>query len=76
MYLNEFADDLAPKDMRGSGEFRSLLESAADLGIPHEAPVRYVSRQTILRGLRFHFTEWGDPDANPVLLLHGGPCLA
>jgi pimeloyl-ACP methyl ester carboxylesterase len=72
MYLNEFADDLAPKDMRASAELSSLLESATDLGIPHEAPVRYVSRQTVLRGMRFHFTEWGDPDAPPVLMLHGG----
>jgi esterase len=72
MYLNEFADDLAPKDMRASVELSSLLESAADLGIPHEPPVRYVSRQTVLRGMRFHFTEWGDPDAPPVLMLHGG----
>ena|SRR5437867_3554242 len=63
MFLNEFADDLAPKDMRGSGEARSLLESAADLGIPHGVAVRYVSRQTVLRGMRFHFTEWGDPRA-------------
>ena len=23
--------------------------------------MRYVSRQTVLRGMRFHFTEWGDP---------------
>ena len=37
VYLNEFADDLAPKDMRASAEFASLLESAADLGIPHDA---------------------------------------
>jgi esterase len=22
--------------------------------------------------MRFHFTEWGDPDAPPVLMLHGG----
>ncbi|MDQ1424764.1 MAG: hypothetical protein QOD72_2262 [Acidimicrobiaceae bacterium] len=72
MYLNEFADDLAPKDMRASAELSSLLESAADLGIPHEAPVRYVSCQTVVRGMRFHFTEWGDPEAPPVLMLHGG----
>jgi pimeloyl-ACP methyl ester carboxylesterase len=72
MYLNEFADALSPKDMTGSAEFASLLQSAADLGIPHEPAVRYVSRQTVLRGMRFHFTEWGDPDAPPVLLLHGG----
>ena len=72
VYLNEFADDLAPKDMRASAEFASLLESAADLGIPHDASVRYVSRQAVVRGMRFHFTEWGDPSAPPVVLLHGG----
>jgi pimeloyl-ACP methyl ester carboxylesterase len=72
VYLNEFADDLLPKDMRPSAEFASLLESAADLGIPHDADVRYVSRQAVVRGMRFHFTEWGDPSAPPALLLHGG----
>jgi pimeloyl-ACP methyl ester carboxylesterase len=72
VYLNDFAEDLAPRDMRASAEFASLLESAADLGIPHDASVRYVSRQAVLRGMRFHFTEWGDPAAPPVLLLHGG----
>src|SRR5215471_3537560 len=72
MYLNEFAMDLAPKDMTESPEFASLLESAADLGIPHDPSVRYASRHTVLRGMRFHFTEWGDPAAPPVLLLHGG----
>src|SRR3954465_14928444 len=58
--------------MRQSAEFASLLESAGDPGIPHEPAVRYVSRQAVLRGLRFHFTEWGDPAAPPVVLLHGG----
>jgi pimeloyl-ACP methyl ester carboxylesterase len=72
VYLNEFATDLAPRDMRPSDEFASLLQSAADLGIPHEPTVRYVSRQAVVRGMRFHFTEWGDPDAPPALLLHGG----
>jgi esterase len=72
VFLNEFADGLAPRDMRASAEFGSLLQSAADLGIPHDRSVRYVSRHTVLRGMRFHFTEWGDPDAPPVLLLHGG----
>jgi pimeloyl-ACP methyl ester carboxylesterase len=72
MYLNEFAPTLAPKDMVGSHEFASLLTSAADLGIPHDPSVRYVSRQTVLRGMRFHFSEWGDPAAPPVVLLHGG----
>jgi esterase len=72
MYLNEFAETLAPKDMTSSPEYASLLQSAADLGIPHTPMARYVSRHTVLRGMRFHFTEWGDPDAQPVLLLHGG----
>src|SRR6476660_7193104 len=58
--------------MAASDELASLLQSAADLGIPHDPAVRYVSRQTVLRGMRFHFTEWGDPESTPVLLLHGG----
>src|SRR6516164_5588872 len=72
MYLNEFADTLAPLDMTKSAEFESLLESAADLGIPHSRDVRYVSRHTVVRGQRFHFLEWGDEGADAVLLLHGG----
>ncbi|MEX1006648.1 MAG: alpha/beta hydrolase [Acidimicrobiia bacterium] len=72
MYLNEFADDLAPLDMTASPEFESLLQSATDLGIPHSPKVRYVSRHTVVRSLRFHFTEWGEPGAPEILLLHGG----
>jgi esterase len=72
VYLNEFAADLAPMDMRGSAEFASLLQSALDLGVTHDPSVPYWSRQTVLRGMRFHFTEWGRPEAPPVLLLHGG----
>jgi pimeloyl-ACP methyl ester carboxylesterase len=72
MYLNQFADTLAPLDMVNSSEFVSLLQSAADLRIPHGREVRYLSRQTVVRGLRFHFLEWGDPSAPAVLLLHGG----
>lgn len=72
MFLNEFADGLAPHDMSGTEEFTSLLQSAADLGIPHDPTVQYRSRHTVLRRMRFHFTEWGEPGAPPVLLLHGG----
>jgi pimeloyl-ACP methyl ester carboxylesterase len=72
MALNEFAEDLSPLDMTDSTEFASLLESAADLGIPHEPNVRYVSRHTVIRGQRFHFLEWGQPGAPQILLLHGG----
>ena len=72
MYLNEFAPSLAPLDMTSSDEFASLLQSAADLGIPHSRGARYQSRQTVVRGLRFHFSEWGEPGAPQILLLHGG----
>lgn len=72
MYLNNFADGAAPLDMTRTDEFRSLLQSAADLGIPHAPDVRYVSCNVVLRQLRFHYLEWGDPDAPPIVLLHGG----
>src|SRR5690242_20528179 len=54
MFLNRFADTTEPLDMTGTEEFRSLLASAADLGIPHVPSVRYVSRNVVLRQLRFH----------------------
>jgi hypothetical protein len=43
MYLNKFAQGSVPLDMTGSDEFRSLLASAADLGIPHAPDVPYGS---------------------------------
>ncbi len=72
MFLNEFADTLDPLDMTTTSEFASLRESAVDLGIPHRPDARYLSRHTVIRSLRFHFLEWGQPDAPPILLLHGG----
>lgn len=72
MHLNEFADSLSPRDMTGSVEFDSLLTSAADLGIAHDRRVRYLSRHTVIRSQRFHFTEWGEPGQPQILLLHGG----
>ena len=72
MYLNEFSDSAEALDMTRFDEFRSLLTSAADLGIPHRPDVRYVSRNVVARHQRFHYLEWGEPEAPPVLLLHGG----
>ena len=72
MYLNEFSADAGPLDLGQSGEFASLLQSAADLGIPHNPAVRYVSRNVVLNHLRLHVLEWGDPGLPTVLLLHGG----
>ena len=58
--------------MTRTDEFRSLLASAADLGIPHAPAVPYRSCNIVLRRLRFHFLEWGQPDAPVIVLLHGG----
>jgi pimeloyl-ACP methyl ester carboxylesterase len=72
MYLNIFAPSEQPLDMTGTEEFRSLLDSAADLGIPHARQVPYWSRNIVLRQMRFHFLEWGAADAPAIVLLHGG----
>ncbi|MGE0878291.1 MAG: alpha/beta fold hydrolase [Acidimicrobiia bacterium] len=73
MLLNEFAEGLSPRDMTQSDEFSSLLASAGDLGIPHTPEgTRYLSRQTVIRSQRFHFSEWGQPGRQQILLLHGG----
>jgi pimeloyl-ACP methyl ester carboxylesterase len=72
MYLNTFAAGTQPLDMTQTDEFRSLLASAAALGIPHAPAVPYASHNIVLRQLRFQFLEWGAPDAPPIVLLHGG----
>lgn len=72
MYLNLFSQGLEPLDMTGSDEFASLLRSAAELGITAPPRVRYRSCNTVFRHQRFHYLEWGEPDAPPLVLLHGG----
>ncbi len=72
MFLNTFAADAAALDMTGTDEFASLLASAADLGIPHAPRTAYRSGNIVLRHHRFHYLDWGVPDAPPVVLLHGG----
>mgnify|MGYP001430449491 FL=1 len=72
LYLNAFADGVDPIDMTKTGEFASLLESACDLSIPHSPDIQYRSSNVVVRHQRFHYLEWGAPDAQPILLLHGG----
>ena len=72
MYLNTFAQSAQPLDMTQTDEFRSLLTSAAELSIPHVRGIAYRSSHIVLRQQRFHFLEWGAPDAPPIVLLHGG----
>jgi len=72
MHLNVFASGLEPLEMTQTDEFASLLQSAADLGIRHGEGVVYSSHNVVLRHHRFHYLEWGAPDAPPIVLLHGG----
>jgi pimeloyl-ACP methyl ester carboxylesterase len=72
MNLNEFSETVEPLDMTRSDEFASLLASATDLSIPHSPDIPYRSRNVVLRHQRFHFLEWGAPDAPTIVLLHGG----
>jgi len=72
LYLNAFADGVDPIDMTKTGEFASLLQSAGDLSIPHSPDIQYRSSNVVVRHQRFHYLEWGAPDAQPILLLHGG----
>jgi pimeloyl-ACP methyl ester carboxylesterase len=72
MFLNTFAATTQPLDMTGTDEFRSLLSSAADLGISHTPTVPYQSHNIVLRQLRFQYLEWGNPNSSPIVLLHGG----
>jgi len=71
MHLNEFAEGAEPLDMSSGAELASLMTSAADLGIAHRPAVRYHSNNVLLRHQRFHYLQWGDPDAPPLLFLHG-----
>ncbi len=71
-HLNQFAAGPEPLDMTASEEFASLRVSAADLGVRHAESTRYASCGLIMRHLRFHYLEWGEPASAPVLLLHGG----
>ena len=72
MYLNRFAEGTTPEDMTGTDEFRSLLTSAGDLGIPHDPAIAYRSANVVLRRQRFHYLEWGDRSKPTIVLLHGG----
>ncbi|MCP5179126.1 MAG: alpha/beta hydrolase [Pseudomonadales bacterium] len=72
MHLNRFSEGLDAVNLAIGPEFDSLKASAADLSITYPPQVRYVSANTVLRHLRFHYLQWGDAAAEPILLLHGG----
>ena len=72
VHLNHFAAGSEPLDMTATDEFASLLQSANDLGIPHDSSVRYTSRNVVARHLRFNVLDWGPEDAPVIFCLHGG----
>lgn len=72
MYFNTFAPTVDSIDMAATDEFASLLAGARELGTPPNPEARYISRNVVANGLRFHLLEWGDPAAPTVLLVHGG----
>ncbi len=72
MHLNAFSETSDPLDMTQTDEFASLLASATDLSIPHKPDIPYRSCNIVMRHQRFHFLEWGKPDAPTIVLLHGG----
>ena len=72
MCFNKFALSTEPIDMTTTEEFGSLLESARDLGISYQSPIRYEARNVVVNGHRLHMLEWGNEKAPLMILLHGG----
>jgi pimeloyl-ACP methyl ester carboxylesterase len=71
MNLNQFAAGSEPVDMTTGDEFKSLCQSAQDLGLAHDPKVRYTSRNVVARHLRFNVLDWGPLDAPVIFCLHG-----
>ncbi len=49
----------------------SLFAAARAAGVEFTREATPDERFARLRGLRFHYLDWGDPDAPPILMLHG-----
>ena len=58
---------LSPLDEAAYHRLRTQLS-----GLPDRPPRPMASHHIVLRGMRFHYLEWGAPDAPPLLFLHGG----
>jgi esterase len=41
-------------------------------GLPFRPLAPPAHHDIVLRGMRFHYVEWGDPVGRPILFLHGG----
>lgn len=49
----------------------SLYEAAKQKGIPFTLHNKPVDRSLKVRDMNFHYLEWGDPNSQTILLLHG-----
>lgn len=45
------------------------MKSATEMSSPEPTPI---SRNYVSQRLRLHYLDWGNPDAPPLILLHGG----
>ena len=75
-YLSDFATGAEPRVLNDTETFAELLTVAAEHGVRCESPPVCRSLQVVVRGLRFHVLDWGDADAPPLMLIHGGGVTA
>jgi esterase len=60
----------------GSSYQQHLSEAIAISGAPADMISMPSSREVILRHHRFHYLEWGSPEAQPLVFLHGSGLTA
>jgi pimeloyl-ACP methyl ester carboxylesterase len=58
-----------PRHLDETDHHRLRLELS---GIPYRPLAPPMHHDIVLRGMRFHYVEWGDRSARPILFLHGG----
>ena len=49
----------------------TLFEAARNMGVDFSAEVHPEDREVLLNGRKFHYLDWGSPDKEPMLFLHG-----
>ncbi len=59
----------------GASEVEHLSRAASIAGVDGEVALP-TSRHLVAEGLRIHLLDWGRPEADPIVLLHGGGLTA
>ena len=49
----------------------TLFQAARNMGVDFPAEVHPEDREVVLNGRKFHYLDWGSPDKEPMLFLHG-----